>query len=76
MDDDFGEAFLGNEAGAGPKGGGEDGPVAVNHVVCRFPCEGEDEVMVEAGAPVSREEGHLGCATTVGLVDGGADSTH
>ena len=53
MDDDFCEAVLGDEAGTGPKWGGEDRPVAVDHVVRRFARKGEDEIMVEAGAPVA-----------------------
>ena len=76
MDDDLCEAVLGDEASTSPEWGGEDRPVAVDHVIRRLAREGKDEVVVEAGAPVAREKGHLGCATTVGLVDGGADGAH
>ena len=48
VDDDFGEAVLRDKAGTGSEGSGENGPIAVDHVVRRFTCEGEDEVMVEA----------------------------
>ena len=46
MDDDFCEAGLGDEAGTGPERGGEDGPITVDHVVCRFAREGKDKVVV------------------------------
>ena len=76
VDDDFGEAVLGDETSAGPEGSGKDGLVAVDHVVRRLSCKGKDKVVVQAQAPVTGEEGHLGGATSVGLIDGGADGTH
>ena len=53
VDDDLRKAVLGDKSGTCPEGGGEDRPVAVNHIIRWFTREGKDEVVVEAGAPVA-----------------------
>ena len=76
MDYNFGIAFLRDYMCASAKGRGEDGPVPVYLVIGWLACEGQDKVVGKARAPSPGEEGNLGWAATVGLVDGSVECSH